>query len=88
MVNPSEISVPWATISMTEKKTNFIQISFAGCATLHKTTNRKYPQLGILSPIGDIKTPVGDNIYNWGYGIFESGKAESDNKSQILNCIK
>ena len=52
------------------------------------TTNRKYPQLGIISPIGDIKSPVEDNIPKWGLGISVSGKAESQNKSPISNRIK
>ena len=50
--------------------------------------NRKYPRLDILFTIGDIKSPVGDNIPNWGLGISESGKAESENKSTIPNWIR
>ena len=30
--------------------------------------------MGKLSPIGDIKSPVGDNIANWGLGIYESSQ--------------
>ena len=49
---------------------------------------RNYPQSGIVSLIGDIKSQVGDNIPNWKLGISESYKAESENKSPISNCIK
>jgi len=44
--------------------------------------------LGILSLIGDKKSPVGDNIPNWGLGINDSGQAESEKQSPILNPIK
>ena len=44
--------------------------------------------MSILSPIGDLKSPIGDNISNWGLGIYESGNAESENKSPIPNWIK
>ena len=50
-------------------------------------TNRQYPELGILSPIGDVKSPIGDNTSNWESGIYESGNAESENKSLIPNLI-
>ena len=53
----------------------------------YQTTKRKYSQSGIISPIGNIKSPIGDNIPNWGLGISESGKAESENKSPIPNWI-
>ena len=33
-------------------------------------------------PIGDLKSPIGDNISNWGLGICESGNAESENKKK------
>ena len=49
---------------------------------------KKVLQLGISSPIGDIKLPVGDNIPNWRLGINDSGKAESEKQSPILNRIK
>ena len=55
---------------------------------LHQRTNRQYPQFGILSPIGDLKSPIGDNIPNWGLGIYESSNAESENKSPIPNWLK
>ena len=36
---------------------------------LYQTTNRKYPRMGIVSPIGDIKflslLPIGDIISDW-----------------------
>ena len=44
--------------------------------------------MGKLSSIGDVKSPVGDNKANWGWGIFESGKADSENKSTIPNLTK
>ena len=48
---------------------------------VNERTNRQYPRLGILSQIGD-------NIFNRGLGIYESGYAESENKSPIPNLIK
>ena len=50
--------------------------------------NRNCSQLGILSPIGDLKSPIGDHISNWGLGTHESGNAESEIKSPIPNWIK
>ena len=47
---------------------------------------KQSPQL--LSPIGDIKYLVGDNIPSWGLGINDSGKAESEKQSPIINRIK
>ena len=44
---------------------------------------KKITQSGILSQIGDHKSPIGDDISNWELGIYESTKAESDNKSPI-----
>ena len=44
--------------------------------------------MGILFPIGNLKSPIGDNISDRGLGIYESGKAESENKSLIPNWIK
>ena len=40
-----------------------------------QTTNRKYPQWDNISPFGDIKSPIGDNMPNCGLRISESGKA-------------
>ena len=37
---------------------------------LQWTTNRKWPQLGILSPIGDLKSPTGYFLSNWELGVF------------------
>ena len=54
---------------------------FLSCS--QETTNRKYPQSDIFSPIWDINSRVGDNIANWGLGISESGKADSEIKSPI-----
>ena len=51
----------------------------------YQTTNKKYPQLGILSPIGDTKSPVGDNIPNYGLGTSEP---ESENQSANSNWVK
>ena len=34
---------------------------------VYYTTNREHPQFGIMSPLGDIKSPVGDNLPNWGF---------------------
>ena len=42
-----------------------------------------YPKLDIY-----LKSPIGINISNWGLGIYESSKAESENKSPIPNQIK
>ena len=50
--------------------------------------NRKYPRLGILSPIGVNKYPVDQNTSNWGLGISEPGKAKWENKSPIPNWLK
>ena len=44
--------------------------------------------MGILSPIGNLKFPIGDNISNWGFRIYESGNAETENKSPIPNWLK
>ena len=33
----------------------------------HYTTNRKYSQFGILSPIGDLISPIGYILRNWEY---------------------
>ena len=46
------------------------------------------PNWAYYPPIGDLKFPIGDNITNWGLGIYESGNAESENKSPIPNWIK
>ena len=46
---------------------------------------QKGPQLGILSRIGDIKSPGEDNIPNWEFKINNSGKAESEKQSPIPN---
>ena len=42
---------------------------------------------GIISTIGDLKSSIGDYIFNLGLEIYESGNAESDNKSPIPNWI-
>ena len=49
---------------------------------------QKGPQLGILFPIGNIKSTVGDDIPNWRLGINDSGKAESEKQSPTLNRMK
>ena len=36
----------------------------------HQTTNRKYPQMDILFPIGDSKSPIEYVLPNWGLGIY------------------
>ena len=33
-----------------------------------------YPQWGILSTIGDLKSPIGNNIPNWGFGMYKSSR--------------
>ena len=45
-------------------------------------------QLGISYPIGDLKSPIGNNVSNWGLGKYESGNRESEKKSPISNWIK
>ena len=42
----------------------------------------------MLSPIGDLKYPIGYNTSNWGLEIHESGNAKSENKSPIPYWIK
>ena len=51
------------------------------------TTNRECPQLAIISPIGDMKSSVGDNTPNWGLGIYDSAKSEPKNKYLIPNWL-
>ena len=46
-----------------------------------------YSQLGISNTQLGINNPIGDNISNWWLGISESGRAASENKSQIPNLI-
>ena len=51
----------------------------------HSTALEKIFQLGIISPIGYIKSTVGDNIPIWSLGVSESGKEDNGNKSPIPN---
>ena len=44
--------------------------------------------MGILSKIGDMPSPVGDNIHTWGLKIYYSSKAEFENKPPIPVWIK
>ena len=44
--------------------------------------------MGILSKVGDITSPVGDNIHIQGLKIYDSSKAEFENKSPIPVWIK
>ena len=41
--------------------------------------------MDILFPIGDLQSPIGDKIPNFGLGMYEFGKAEPENKSPIPN---